>query len=67
MIGYDYPTFYRCSICGDETSVRRRDTREVPPNPEGASQHELVLQGRGWLHNAIEGILFCPECAGTAA
>jgi len=64
MIGYDYPTFYRCTDCGAETSIRRSDTRGLDPNPDGRSRHELVLWGRGWEHLGRSGVLLCPDCIG---
>lgn len=63
MIGYDYPTVYRCAKCDAKISIGRRELRDVTPNPEEGIQHEVTLQKCGWIQARTGDSFVCPSCS----
>ncbi len=63
MPGLSYPFVYECTECGEETTITRTEARDLAINPDSINALEIVLQGRGWLRDEMEGLLWCPSCA----
>ena len=66
MPGLDYPFVYECTNCNEETTVRRKDTRGLYPDPESPNAVKVVLEDRGWMRGKPEEMLFCPNCTGVS-
>lgn len=64
MSDLEYPLNFKCSGCGEKTTVTREDARALYSDPDSTNAPIVVLEDRGWVRRS-DG-LFCPECAAAS-
>ncbi len=63
MPGLDYPFTFKCTGCGEETTVRRSNGVSLNHDPDSIDAVLAVLDNRDWVRDEDEELLLCPHCA----